>query len=89
MWRGADEAVAEVRAPQALADDLERYRFHPALADAAGHALAATIPLEASAGVLGGAFVGGALDRFVFRRAPRGRLFSTPAVVRSAVPATC
>ena len=76
VWRGPDEAVAEIRAPQALAADLERYRFHPALADAAGHALAATIPLEASAGLLGGAFVGGALDRFVFRRAPRGRLFS-------------
>ena len=76
VWRGPDEAVAEIRAPEALAADLERYRFHPALADAAGHALAATIPLEASAGLLGGAFVGGALDRFVFRRAPRGRLFS-------------
>ena len=71
-----DEAIAEVRAPAAVAGDLERYRFHPALADAAGHALAATIPLERSAGPLGGAFVGGALDRFVFRRAPQGRLFS-------------
>ena len=76
VWRGPNEAVAEVRAPQALTDDLERYRFHPALADAAGHALAATIPLEASAGRLGGAFVGGALDRFVLYRAPRGRLFT-------------
>ena len=75
---GADRTRRSPRSgrPQALADDLERYRFHPALADAAGHALAATIPLEASAGPLGGAFVGGALDRFVFYRAPRGRLFT-------------
>jgi myxalamid-type polyketide synthase MxaE and MxaD len=76
VWRGPDEAIAEVRAPAAVAGDLEHYRFHPALADAAGHALAATIPLERSTGPRGGAFVGGALDRFVFRRAPKGRLFS-------------
>jgi acyl transferase domain-containing protein len=76
VWRGREEAVAEVRAPGALATGLDRYRFHPALADAAGHALAATIPLERSEGRLGGAFVGGALDRFVFRRPPRGRLFT-------------
>jgi NAD(P)-dependent dehydrogenase (short-subunit alcohol dehydrogenase family) len=76
VWRGSGEAIAEVRAPQALAGELDRYQFHPALADAAGHALAATIPLEASEDRLGGAFVGGALDRFVLYRAPRGRLFS-------------
>jgi acyl transferase domain-containing protein len=76
VWRGRQEAVAEVCLPAAMATERHRYRYHPALADAAGHALAATIPLEASAGPLGGAFVGGALDRFVFRRSPQGRLYS-------------
>jgi acyl transferase domain-containing protein len=75
VWRGTDEAIAEVQPPAQLSD-LRRYHLHPALADSSGHVLAATIPLEASAGQLGGAFVGGGIDRFVFRRSPRGRLWS-------------
>jgi acyl transferase domain-containing protein len=75
VWHGVDEAVAEVSVPSSLADT-HRYRFHPALADASGHVLAATIPLAANGGPMGGAFVGGALDRFVFRRSPKGRLWA-------------
>ncbi len=89
VWRGPDEAIAEVRAPAAVAGDLERYRFHPALADAAGHALAATIPLERSAGPRGGAFVGGALDRFVSAGRRRAGSSRTPGAATSVAPATC
>jgi acyl transferase domain-containing protein/acyl carrier protein len=72
VWRGRDEALSQVRVPEALAADCPRYRVHPAVADAAGHVLVATIPLERSAGPLGGAFVGGSIDRVRSHRAPEG-----------------
>ena len=36
VWRGPGEAVGRVRVPAAVADELARYRFHPAVADACG-----------------------------------------------------
>jgi myxalamid-type polyketide synthase MxaE and MxaD len=85
VWRGTDEALAEVQ-PAAQLSDLQRYHLHPALADSSGHVLAATIPLEASPDQLGGAFVGGGIDRFVFRRSPRGRLWSHARRRRASAP---
>jgi acyl transferase domain-containing protein/acyl carrier protein len=72
VWRGADEALSEVRVPDVLKADCRRYRVHPAVADAAGHVLVATIPLEPSGGPLGGAFVGGGIDRIRVHRSPLG-----------------
>jgi acyl transferase domain-containing protein len=77
LWRGEDEALSEVHVPEAIARECSRYRIHPAVADATGHVLVATIPLEGSGEALGGAFVGGGIDRIRFHRAPRGtRLWS-------------
>ena len=72
IWRGDDEALSEVRVPEILTAECGRYRIHPAVADAAGHVLAATIPLEGSTEPLGGAFVGGGIDRIRFCRPPHG-----------------
>ncbi len=60
------EAVSEVRVHESLRADLPRYFVHPAVADTSGHVLTATIPLAASSGARGGAFVGGAIDEVRF-----------------------
>ncbi len=41
LWLGAQEGVAELRAPDEVAAALANYQFHPALLDACGHVLAA------------------------------------------------
>ncbi len=56
------EAVSEVRVPDSLRADLDRYFAHPAVSDACGHVLTATIPLARSREARGGAFVGGGID---------------------------
>jgi len=61
VWRGEHEAIARVRAPQTIAGELARYRFHPAFSDAAGHVLVATGELDPSAAATGGALVGGGI----------------------------
>jgi acyl transferase domain-containing protein/acyl carrier protein len=65
------EAVSDVRIPDALRAETPRYLFHPAVSDACGHVLMATIPVSGSADSPSGAFVGGALDEVRFYRRPR------------------
>ena len=77
LWRGDGEALSEVGVPTGIAADLSSYLIHPAVADASGHVLAATIPLEKSSGEKGGAFVGGGIDRIrLYRRPGAGPLLA-------------
>jgi acyl transferase domain-containing protein/acyl carrier protein len=57
LWVGDREALSFVRVPQQLETDIRRYVLHPAVADACGHVLTASIPTERSGG-----FVGGGVD---------------------------
>ena len=70
LWRGDGEALSEVGVPAGIAAELASYLIHPAVADASGHVLAATIALEKSSGERGGAFVGGGIDRITLHRRP-------------------
>jgi len=84
VWAGTQEALARVQVPPSLAADATRYRFHPAVSDACGHALVATGPLvddaagddgaAADDGLAGrrGAFVGAGVGEVRFHRSPRG-----------------
>jgi acyl transferase domain-containing protein/acyl carrier protein len=73
VWRGEDEALASLRVPESIEADLDRYQFHPAIADAAGHVLASLASMQASAANKGGAFVGGGIDESRFYARPVGR----------------
>jgi acyl transferase domain-containing protein/acyl carrier protein len=70
LWQGAGEALSEIGVPSGIAAELGSYLIHPAVADASGHVLAATIPLQKSDGEKGGAFVGGGIDRITLHRRP-------------------
>ncbi len=72
LFRGESEAWSEVAVPASLLSQLGRYHFHPAVADACGHVLTATVAMQRSAGPRGGAFVGGGIDEVRLYRAPRG-----------------
>ncbi|MEV0322798.1 SDR family NAD(P)-dependent oxidoreductase [Streptomyces sp. NPDC050658] len=50
VWRGRDEAFAEVRLPQGTADQADRYLVHPALFEALLHAVFASDVLPGAAG---------------------------------------
>jgi len=41
LWRGDGEALGEIRVPQSLKDEIDSYRFHPAILDACAQVLAA------------------------------------------------
>ncbi|MET7683033.1 SDR family NAD(P)-dependent oxidoreductase [Streptomyces sp. NPDC005423] len=62
VWRGDDEALAEVVVPAGLAE-YERHLVHPAVLDACGQVLAATLPDSAVPGEQH-AFVLGSIDAF-------------------------
>jgi acyl transferase domain-containing protein len=65
-WLGDQEGWARVAAPPAIAPELGNYYFHPAVADAAGHVLAAIAAPER------GAFVGQGIDSVCIYDRPRG-----------------
>ncbi|MEU6194849.1 type I polyketide synthase [Streptomyces sp. NPDC047061] len=62
VWRGDDEALAEVVVPPGLAE-YERHHVHPAVLDACGQVLAATLPDTAVPGEEH-AFILGSVDAF-------------------------
>jgi acyl transferase domain-containing protein/acyl carrier protein len=70
VWRRDGEALSEVGVPAGIASELSSYMIHPAVADAGGHVLAATIALQKSSGEKGGAFVGGGIERITLYRRP-------------------
>jgi myxalamid-type polyketide synthase MxaE and MxaD len=71
-WRRSGEVLAELAAPMAVAQDMERYQLHPALLDAMGQALTAALP----SGAAEGPFVMEGLERVVLHERPGSRLYS-------------
>jgi acyl transferase domain-containing protein len=72
LWLGDGEALSLVRVPKALESDTALYRFHPAVSDASGHVLSATIPIQKTNGSRGGAFVAKGVDEITIYRKPQG-----------------
>jgi acyl transferase domain-containing protein/aryl carrier-like protein len=68
VWIDGNEAWAKVNIPQAIRGDIESYLFHPALADACGHALAALLNFRAHSS----AFMGAAIDGIRTYQSPAG-----------------
>ena len=85
VWSGDGEAVGRVRVVPALDGDTARYRFHPAVSDACGHALVATMPSDRNDSATGGAFVGGGVSEIRFYRSPIGGTLWSHAVLRPNV----
>jgi acyl transferase domain-containing protein/NAD(P)-dependent dehydrogenase (short-subunit alcohol dehydrogenase family)/acyl carrier protein len=79
LWIGTDEACAVIEPPTGVAEELERYLVHPALADAFGHALAAAVMSDARAG----AFVAQDAGELRLYRPARGAAFTVWARVES------
>jgi len=73
-WIGDAAVIARIRVPEPIAHEMAAFQFHPALADASGHALVATVPLEGNDGATGGAFVGGGVGEVRLFQRPRGRV---------------
>jgi acyl transferase domain-containing protein len=86
LWQGESEALSLIEVPEAIAGQLERYYLHPALADASGQVLAATISLMSEGGARAGAFVGGGIDAVRLVRRPQGRRFWAHARIRPVTP---
>ena len=74
LWRRDGEALARVTPPAAIREALTAHRFHPALLDACGQVLAATLPERD--GDADDAFVLGGIDRVRIYRQPRGAVWS-------------
>jgi acyl transferase domain-containing protein len=72
VFMGDCEAVGRVDVAAGVASEVGRYRFHPAVADACGHTLVATVPFERGDDATGGAFVGGGVGEVRFYRSPIG-----------------
>lgn len=72
LWHGQGEALSRVSVPAALEGQVNAYVFHPAVADASGHVLTATISMQKSADSKGGAFVGGGVDKTLVYAPLRG-----------------
>jgi acyl transferase domain-containing protein len=83
VWQGLGEALSEVTFPAGIETDISHYLFHPALSDATGHVLTATIPLEKSDARRGGAFVGAGIGEVRVHRRPEGKHFYAYAQLRS------
>ena len=82
VWIGDGEAFARVQAPDAVAGEAARFRFHPALSDACGHTLVATLPMDSGAGAGRGAFVGGGVGEIRFHGSPAPGTLWTHAKLR-------
>jgi acyl transferase domain-containing protein len=72
VWSGDGEAVGRVQVGPSLIRDINRYQFHPAVSDACGHSLVATVPIERSDAATGSAFVGGGVREVRFYKQPGG-----------------
>ncbi len=72
LWYDTGEALSIVQVPESLQKNLRSYQFHPAVADACGHVLTATISMEKSNDSKGGAFVGGGIEEIRFYQKPQG-----------------
>ncbi len=79
LWIGDGEAVGRIAVAPGVAADTGRYRFHPAVSDACGHPLVATVPLQGDGAATSGAFVGGGVAEVRFHRSPAGSTLWTHA----------
>ena len=84
LFRGDGEAWSEICVPASLASQTGRYQFHPAVADASGHVLTATVAMQRTEGPHGGAFVGGGIDEVRIYRRPQGQRLWAYARLRPA-----
>ena len=84
---GDGEALGDVVVPQSVAGEMARYVFHPAVSDACGHVLAATLPMDGEPGK-GGAFVGGGIAEMRLYRRPSGARLTSWARLRRDVAAS-
>jgi acyl transferase domain-containing protein/NAD(P)-dependent dehydrogenase (short-subunit alcohol dehydrogenase family)/acyl carrier protein len=75
LWIGDGEACAVVERRDVPAVPRDPYVFHPALADACGHALRATVLNDGSSSTLTGAFVGRGIAEVRAYRPARGATF--------------
>lgn len=82
LWLSQREAVGRIRIDSSLAAQTSEYLFHPALSDACGHPLVATLPLGAGEDAVEGAFVGGGVGEVRFHRSPVGSTLWTHAQLR-------
>jgi acyl transferase domain-containing protein/acyl carrier protein len=82
VWKGKGEALSSVILHDAVRKEIDFYEFHPALSDACGHVLAATVSMQKSDDIKGGAFVGGSIDEVRFYRRPDGERLWTYARLR-------
>ncbi|HUE04268.1 MAG TPA: SDR family NAD(P)-dependent oxidoreductase, partial [Bryobacteraceae bacterium] len=82
IWRGDGEVLGRISLTEAVRSDFERYECHPAVADACGQPVVATVPLERTEGPQGGAFVGGSIDEARLYTALRGNHFWVHARLR-------
>jgi len=84
MRFGSGEACAIVEPQAGVREDLGRYVFHPALADACGHVLIAAAAGACSPGDSPGAVVGRRIEEIRIYRPARGRSFRVSATLRAA-----
>ncbi len=84
IWHTVGAALGEVAVPASLRQDYGRYRLHPAVADACGHALTATVSLAPVRPDGEGAFVGGGIEEARFYRRPQGTRLWAHAQLREA-----
>ncbi|MBP2683803.1 MAG: stiC, partial [Deltaproteobacteria bacterium] len=82
LWLGDGEALGLISVPEGLREEMLRYEFHPAIADACGHPLVSILSLDRSASMRGGAFVGGSIDESRIYERPRGSRFWVHARLR-------
>lgn len=82
FWRGSGEALSRVRVPPMLAAEVKSYQYHPAVADASAHVLAAVLERLQTRDGQSGAFVGGGIQEIRQYGQPQGSEFWAYARVR-------
>jgi hybrid polyketide synthase/nonribosomal peptide synthetase FtdB len=86
-WLGDQEGWSSISVPESLQAEMQRYRFHPAVSDAAGHVLAAITAADTSQGSRSGGFVGQGIDSVILYDRPRGtRLIACARVTATDDP---
>ena len=76
LWRRDGEALAALSAPAEIGEGLAAHNFHPALLDACGQSLAATLPVEHGSVPGDDVFVLGGIDEIRFHAAAPAELIS-------------
>jgi acyl transferase domain-containing protein/acyl carrier protein len=73
LWQGNNEALAEIRVPSDIAEELSDYRLHPAVLDACLQTTSAAVPMNFASGE---AYVPVNIERMRFYAALPTRLFA-------------